>query len=294
LFGATAAPSRGVAHATRPAGPQETEIAVLRAPSRGMVLVKGGLVRVGSELTEVSDAQRMCREELSREACSTSLFSDEMVAHDVRLSDFWLDRTEVTNDAYERCVEVGECRGPRHVGARRWRAVPAHPVTLVTWDDADRYCRWRGARLPTEAEWERAARGFARRLYPWGEVYAPLLLNHGRAALLEVERTDDVDGFLELAPVASFPSARTPEGVLDLAGNVSEWVADWYAEGYAEPETVDPRGPASGNFKVHRGGSFIDGRAWLRGARRGHALPSSSAKWLGFRCATSGRPSRSW
>jgi formylglycine-generating enzyme required for sulfatase activity len=267
---------------------------VLRAPNGGMVLVKGGLVRIGSEITEVGDAQRMCREELSREACSASLFADEMVAHDVRLSDFWLDRTEVTNADYGRCVEVGACRGAHHDGARRWRSVADHPVTLVTWDDADRYCRWRGARLPTEAEWERAARGYSRRLYPWGEIYAPLLANHGRASLLEVERTDDIDGFLELAPIASFPAARTPEGVHDLAGNVSEWVADWYAEGYAEPETVDPRGPSAGNFKVYRGGSFLDGRAWLRGAARGHAMPSASATWRGFRCAAHVRLAQSW
>lgn len=259
-----------------------------------MVLLRGGVFRIGSELAEVSNAQRACREDLHRDACAPNLFSDEMIAHDVTLSDFWLDRTEVTNAAYARCVEVGACSGPSHAGAEQWRSRANEPVTLVTWHDAERYCRWRGARLPTEAEWERAARGPSRRVYPWGNVYAPLIANHGRASLVETERLDDGDGFAELAPVASFPAARTPEGVLDLAGNAAEWVADWYAEGYTEPEAVDPQGPTSGTVKSFRGGGYLDSRAWLRGATRGRALPSASTTWLGFRCAMSARPARSW
>jgi formylglycine-generating enzyme required for sulfatase activity len=100
---------------------------------------------------------------------------------------------------------------------------------------------------------------------------------------------DDADGFAELAPVAWFGSGRTPEGVHDLAGNVAEWVSDWYAESYAEPELRDPVGPPSGVFRVVRGGSFRDGRAWLRGAARQKELPTLGRPWIGFRCARSVR-----
>lgn len=262
-------------------------VVTLHEPIDGQVLIAGGMVQLGSAVPEITQAQRMCREELRRDACDSSLFSDEMLAHDVVLSGYWLDRTEVTNEAYGRCVEAGACVPPAYPGARRWTAVPTQPATLVTWYDADRYCRWRGGRLPTEAEWERAARGMHRRTYPWGDVYAPLLSNHGRAALHEQDRLDDGDGFAELAPVGSFPAARTTEGVYDLAGNVEEWVADWYSESYADVDLRNPKGPSNGDFRVLRGGSFRDGRAWLRSARRHHELPSVAHPWVGFRCAKS-------
>lgn len=262
-------------------------VAVLGVPVEGMVLIRGGRVRLGSEVVEITAAQRMCREELGRDACTASLFSDEMLAHEVTLSDFWLDRTEVTNRAFRRCVSAGACRALAYPGAERWNANPDAPATLVTWNDATAYCRWRGGRLPTEAEWERAARGWGRRIYPWGNVYGPFLSNHGRAAMLDVDRLDDVDGFLELAPAASFWAGRTPEGVFDLAGNVSEWVADWYAESFTDPESKDPKGPSTGTFRVVRGGSFRDGAAWLRGAVRQKEFPILGRAWLGFRCAAS-------
>lgn len=262
-----------------------SSFAVLRQPLDGAVLIRGGVVALGSDVGEVTQAQLMCRNELGRDACETSLFADEMLLHEVVLSDFWIDRTEVTNEAYRRCVEVGSCRWASDPGSQRWTANATEPATLVTWFDANRYCRWRGARLPTEAEWERAARGLRHRLYPWGNVYGPLLSNHGRAAAYELDRFDESDGYAELAPVASFSAGRTTEGVYDLAGNVEEWVADWYAEGYAEPEMHDPKGPLNGDFRVLRGGSFRDGRAWLRGSRRHKELPSLTHPWVGFRCA---------
>jgi formylglycine-generating enzyme required for sulfatase activity len=265
------------------------EVVVLRAVPEGRVLIKGGTFKMGSEIGEIALAQKMCREDLPSGQCEATTFADEMVAHEVLLDAFWIDRTEVTNKAYRRCVEVGVCTAPRHAGAVRWSARDDHPVTLVTWADADRFCRWRGARLPTEAEWERAARGLRGRIFPWGNVYNPNLLNHGRVALIEVDRLDDGDGFAELAPVASFVAGATSEGVHDLAGNVEEWVADWYAEGYADPDTHNPRGPTIGNYRVVRGGSFRHGRAWLRAAARDKAIPSLSEPWRGFRCAADAR-----
>ena len=110
---------------------------------------------------------------------------------------------------------------------------------MITFDDAKRYCAFRGGRLPTEAEFERAARGPARRAYPWGQNYNPKLSNHGR---LGVDTTDPNDGFSELAPVGSFPDGATPEGILDLAGNAAEWTAD------AFERRLRPATPIRGDF----------------------------------------------
>jgi formylglycine-generating enzyme required for sulfatase activity len=118
-------------------------------------------------------------------------------------------------------------------------------------------------------------------------VFNAKILNHGRVA---IDPLDDKDGHLELAPVGSYPQGRTPEGLDDMAGNVEEWVADWYAQAYPEDDATDPRGPSIGDERVVRGGSFRDGRAWLRTTARGHDLPSARRAWRGFRCARSAKP----
>jgi len=269
------------AHAARQKGSAREGRLVLKSPASGEVLVRGGVFRMGSDIPEVALAQAMCRYEPRERECDPTLFADEMVAHDVMLSDFWIDRIEVTVAAYERCVEAGPCNMPGNSGARLWNSRPNYPVTLVSWYDAEAYCRWVGGRLPTEAEWERAARGLAGRVFPWGNAYNPKICNHGRFA---VDELDDRDGFAELAPIASFPQGRTPEGVADLAGNVEEWVSDWYAPGYPEADVVNPTGPATGDRKVVRGGSFRNGRAWVRAAARNKDLPSTRRAHRGFRC----------
>lgn len=253
-------------------------------------MIRGGHFRMGSTIAEIALAQATCRLEPLGRRCSTTLFANEMVAHEVMLADYWLDRTEVTNAAYSRCVEAGVCQAPSYAAAQAWRRQPDLPVTLVSWYDADRYCRWVGARLPTEAEHERAAAGWNKRRFPWGNVFNPRLANHGRFA---PEVLDDSDGFAELAPVGSFVQGRTPEGVVDLAGNVAEWVSDWYAPGYPEADVVDPRGPATGQEKVVRGGSYVSARAWLRSSCRGRDIPSRRRPWRGFRCARNSSPAPS-
>ncbi len=256
----------------------------LRTPGPRQVLLRGGVFRMGSTIPEIAVAQALCRfEPLSRE-CKPTTFADEMVIHDVMLDDFWMDTKEVDNRSYRRCVAAGVCLPPAYRAAANWTSHPDHPVTLVSWYDAQRYCHWRKAALPTEAQWERAAKGWSGRIYPWGNVFNPKIVNHGQFSLNQL---NDVDGFAELAPVGSFPQGRTPEGIYDLAGNVEEWVGDWYRPEYSEKTALNPNGPPAGDERTTRGGSYLDARGWVRAGARGHALPSMKRPFRGFRCARS-------
>jgi formylglycine-generating enzyme required for sulfatase activity len=246
---------------------------------------------MGSSTTDVIAAALECGPSAFGERCKDTLFVNEMPQHRVTLSAYWLDRTEVTVGEYRRCVELGRCRPIAfEEGARRYD-VENFPASLVSWDDAQNFCRFRGARLPTEAEFERAARGANGRRYPWGRFYNSRAANHGR---LGVANTDASDGYEELAPVGSFPVGRTPDGFLDLAGNVAEWVQDRYFPSYPESPQRDPLGPnqanAAGSARVVRGGHFANAAPWLRGAARSAAEPGTRRPYIGFRCARSAVP----
>ncbi len=197
----------------------------------------------------------------------------DLPAHTVVLSAFEIDRTEVTQAAYSACVAAGACTRP---GGRSYSPgrKPALPVTGVSWEQAARYCAWAGKRLPTEAEWEKAARGTDARTYPWGDA-APT------CSLATFEGCGDGP-----RPVGSTPAGASPYGALDLAGNVQEWVADFYSlTYYAVSPARDPTGPGSGNsgHSVRGGGFAYD--AWhIRSAVRLWD-PGSPAEDLGFRCA---------
>ncbi len=262
-------------------------VVALRQPASTMIRVPAGSFAMGSTPEDVLDALTDCAREPLGGRCKEEMFSDELPRHSVRLSSFWLDRMEVTVQDYARCVALRRCRAvPFARGGKRFDS-PRFPVSLVRHADARAYCRFRGARLPTEAEFERAARGPLGRRYPWGDLYNTRAANHGRLGL---DTTDARDGFAELAPVGSFPAGRTSEGFLDLAGNVAEWVSDRYAPAYPRDAVVDPTGPALGagsGGQVVRGGHFSTGAAWLRGASRASADPESRAPTLGFRCARS-------
>jgi len=213
---------------------------------------------------------------------------DDAPSHLVSLDAFYLDRHEVTNGRYQMFVEATRHRAPQHVmdpqydlwvGATASQGVADLPVVNVDWHDADAYCRWAGKRLPTEAEWEKSARGTDRRLYPWGnEAPSVTRLNFSR----------HWQGARTLQPVGTYEAGTSPYGAQDMAGNVWEWVADWYAaDSYATGRARNPRGPSSGSSKILRGGSWTNVADTVRATHRREEAPDRRDSDIGFRCARS-------
>ena len=200
--------------------------------------------------------------------------ADDRPAHRVRVSSFCLDRTEVTVDAYASCRGCAPAGGGEGCNAGV-TGRDLHPINCVTWEDAARYCAARRARLPSEAEWEYAARGAEGRTHPWGEAMPWERLCWDRG---ESEGT---------CAVASFPRGATPQGTVDLAGDVSEWVADWFAP-YRSGASADPTGPSDGMARVIRGASWDTHDPLAVGAfRRDSGSPVRRRATVGFRCAAS-------
>jgi formylglycine-generating enzyme required for sulfatase activity len=201
----------------------------------------------------------------------------EYPVHSVELSGFYMDRTEVTNDDYRVCVDEGICRATKEMSDPNLSR-PTQPVVGATWADAVKYCGWVGKRLPTEAEWECAARGgAAARKYPFkGSVTAKKANVRGAA-----------DGFVYTSPVGSLPEGRSPEGLDDMAGNAAEWVSDWFSPTYySESPDTDPKGPqVSTRLRSLRGGSWTGNAYEARSTSRGSMDPAYSKNAVGFRCA---------
>jgi formylglycine-generating enzyme required for sulfatase activity len=215
----------------------------------------------------------------------------EQPVHDVTISrGFWLDRDAVTNQAFQAFVDVGGYQDRSMWSDAGWswlgRAAPGtvpapcdslardHPRACITWYEAEAYARWRGGRLPTEAEWEYAARGPDSRVYPWGNDWDASRCN--------------VEGAESTTAAGSFPSGASWVGALDLAGNVMEWVADWLDPSYYPVSpSVDPTGPASGTTKVEKGGWWGSNRFVARAAYRHYEDPPDyQDHHIGFRVVT--------
>lgn len=232
-----------------------------------MVLVKEGVFLMGSD----------------------SGGGDKSPAHIASLSAFYIDKFEVTNQDYKACVDDLGCELPKTTHYYVSPTYSNHPAVYVTWEMANVYCEWRGARLPTEAEWEKAARGTNSFVYPWGMQFRRNTTNYCDAGC-EYSNRDLAwnDGYARTAPVGMYPEGVSPYGAYDMAGNVSEWVADWYdADYYKNSILVNPQGPESGLYRVLRGGSWINDATDLQVYVRRHLRPNVGYNYTGFRCALS-------
>ncbi len=257
----------------------------------GMVMVyaPGGEFQMGSNDAEVDTALEMCNAYYSSD-CERAWFEVEQPAHTVELDSFWIDQTEVTNEQYQRCVEAGACDPPRETSSDTRStyyddsAYDDYPVVNVNWRQADGYCAWAGGRLPTEAEWEYAARGPEGRRFPWGDAYDGTKLNSCdiNCGYNWAEEAFD-DGYADTAPVRSYPSGASWCGALDLAGNVWEWMADRFGT-YSSERQVNPTGPSSGTSHTSRGDSADGTRSVSRSAARHGMAANRTYQYTGFRC----------
>ncbi len=266
----------------------------------GMVLVPGGKFFMGSD---------------------EATFKLWQPAHKVVLDTFCVDLHEVTAGAYKECSDQGECKRPDRVPSYPKTAGSTdeehekkreaytelctfgkagrenHPINCTSWYHADAYCKWRKKRLPTEAEWEYAARGSDGRKFPWGDdASGGGYMNAGGKEWAAWEKAQGLkltgqlyeidDGFPGTAPVGSFPKGKTRFGADDFVGNVWEWTADWF-ETYKADEAINPKGAPAGDRKAIRGGGFNGGvQLWLDPAFRFHQVPDATTPVIGFRCVT--------
>lgn len=236
---------------------------------------------------------------------------DERPVHRVYVDGFWIDRTEVTNEQFRAFVEdikyltLAELEGngyvlpvddlvegatwlyPRGPGSSIL-SIPQHPVVQVSWIDANAYCKWTKGRLPTEAEWEYAARGPENLVYPWGQLFDSTRLNFCDKNCVTSWRDNNFnDGHGFTAPVASYKNGASWVNALDMSGNVAEWVYDLYiADYYLASRMWNPQGPAAGSRRVVRGGGWSNTVENLRGASRSSADPYSRSNYIGFRCVS--------
>ena len=195
--------------------------------------------------------------------------------HLVSLDAFYMDKYEVTNVLYKACVNVDGCTMPAEIKSYTHASYFGNtefndfPVIYVNWNQAATYCKWRGARLPSEAEWEYAARSSDARTYPWGEGMDKSRANY--------EGNDTT-------AVGSYESGKSPFGIYDMAGNVQEWVNDWF-DTYQKSSSSNPQGPATGYFRVSRGGAWYFWDGIMDSDYRYTRDPNDQSNTLGFRCA---------
>lgn len=241
-------------------------------------------------------------------------YEDELPQRTVYLDAYWIDQTEVTNVMYEKFIQdsgyttTAEEEGWAYVfennegwqpveGANwrypfgsdnTWESRKSHPVIQLSWYDAQAYCKWAGRRLPTEAEWEKAARGIDGRIYPWGNnPPTGSLVNFADSNTnFDWSAKSIDDGYANTSPVGTYPKGASYYGTLDMAGNVWEWVADWFdAEYYGNSPVANPTGSRTGEYRVLRGGSWSNEPFYLRAADRLRGDPINRFNLVGFRCS---------
>ena len=274
-----------------------------------------GPFTMGSNQADIERALVLCNEDVGEMDCERYFYEDEIPQRTIYLQGFYIDKHEVTNAEY--CRFLNEMGNQEEEGAK-WLDISAtrdiwyyggckiiesegqyrprqgyenHPVTHVSWYGAKAYCEWAGKRLPTEAEWEKAARGTDGRIYPWGNTFPQdgtrvgnfADENHRNVQFIELVRGYD-DGYRYTAPVGTYPAGASPYGVLDMAGNVSEWCDDWYA-GYQD--STFGNADFGTTYRILRGGSYVWGRASIRTSARNRERPEAASGDSGFRCAIS-------
>jgi formylglycine-generating enzyme required for sulfatase activity len=243
-----------------------------------MVQVRGGTFPMGSTDAQIESAVSLCEQYPDEYGkCKAPPFEVESPQHLVTLDSFWIDGTEVTQAQYALCVTEGACRKSRLADNPAYGR-DDYPAAGIPWQDAVDYCAWAGGRLPTEAEWEYAARGAEGHVYPWGNEFDCAGGN------LWDKVTGCDDGFAEPAPVGSFPAGASWCGALDMTGNVWEWVSDLYGA-YPSEAQANPTGPASGSDRILRGGSWGYHPPFARTAHRYRVTPTANYLAVGFRCA---------
>ena len=228
-------------------------------------------------------------------------FEQEGPVHSVTLSAYYIDRKEVTVADYQECVEAGACTAPLKDAEMLDQSIQNncnwdvagrenHPVNCVDWTQASTYCQWLGKRLPTEAEWEMAARGKDGRNFPWGITDPTCDLTNYNVTTPDGENRGCGTGTTAVACKNS-PAGDSPYGLCDMAGNVYEWTNDYYGDGYStEDPQVNPQGPETGNQRVIRGGAYSSVDATLRTTFRYDTGPANKWGFLGFRCARTVAP----
>ncbi len=290
--------------------PEPTPLPVsIRSDTADMILVTGGQFEMGargSQLLEECNA--------FREGCDEAWFSPSEPIHLVQIDPFYVDVYEVTNEAYVRFLnDLAEidaaCDGQSCFNASDSQidsdaegqfavdeAFLDHPVTGSSWYGAGAFCAWRGARLPSEAEWELAAswdsETSTKFLYPWGDQFDGSIVNSCDVNCDQPQANSEYeDGYAITAPVGSYENGRSPSGAYDMAGNVWEWIADWYDPGYyGQSPDANPIGAETGEDKVVRGGSWFDTGNFTSAAIRFPAPPAETGDTIGFRCAQDAPP----